>query len=795
MKNKVTTAVLALLLLLFLGVSLMYIVIPFLTDTYILPRVVRNLPFDEKRLSLSTITPWKLHGTLAFAHHGRDTFSIASIGANYSPTSLLNGRIFSVTLDSALLHLDKTGNSLSLSGMPDVAFGSGDQKGAKMPALPFAVEKIALKNAIVVVHDNEHAMQLMVNGLVVPTYEKTSTFSHLLQALTMDFKTGGVLDLLGAISVQPQEKGHLATLELKMRDIGQPFYYVDNLHIVPPAGRLSMQGNVLIEEMRHITKFDIKAELADFNWQQKELKLQNDTPEVPVTLNMDGDMEHAKYELTGLALVQPEQCSLGLKGQYSFAEKEVNGDVSLLPARTKAVVGVHFNGILREKPQIHYQVMGEQFKLANGISLAPFSAKGALHLQDGTVVGSLEAKLPRITDMQNDITLAGVSVQLPIAYPAQEAKKAIPGELSIDEIRYKEEYSAKLKGSLSLAADHIQWSSLITSPFSEKFKLTCSGEASTSQNYRLQCSFPEFSIDSNTFPKYFSLPKDLKLGGTVDGEMDIALSEGVVKGDARLSTKGMNLSYNDLTLSGITGSLVFPHLPDIMSSPSQLFTIKQISMGKIAMADARVSLRIDDGNVVFIEKARLNWCGGIVEAGAVKISESMEKIETTLYCDRLRYTDLLSQFGIGDAEGGGSLNGRLPVIISREGIEFDNGFLFSTPGNSGIVRFKNTQKLRQGVAGMGRTVYLDYSMDALENFSYNWTKLTFNTEGEELLLQLQLDGKPADPLPYGYKGGQIVRFSEGGGIQHPIRLDVNFRLPMREMFRYGKSIQSFMENM
>jgi len=184
-----------------------------------------------------------------------------------------------------------------------------------------------------------------------------------------------------------------------------------------------------------------------------------------------------------------------------------------------------------------------------------------------------------------------------------------------------------------------------------------------------------------------------------------------------------------------------------------------------------------------------------VEAGAIKLFENMEKIETTLYCDRLHYTDLLSQFGIGDAEGGGSLNGRLPLIISREGIEFDNGFLFSTPGNSGIVRFKNTQKLRQGMAGMGKTVYLDYSMDALENFSYNWTKLTFNTEGEELLLQLQLDGKPAEPLPYGYQEGQIARSGEGGGIQHPIRLDVNFRLPMREMFRYGKSIQSFMENM
>ena len=86
-------------------------------------------------------------------------------------------------------------------------------------------------------------------------------------------------------------------------------------------------------------------------------------------------------------------------------------------------------------------------------------------------------------------------------------------------------------------------------------------------------------------------------------------------------------------------------------------------------------------------------------------------------------------------------------------------------------------------------------MDAWQNFSFNWTKLTFTTKGDELLLTLQLDGKPADPLPYDYKAGQMVKGSKGAGIQHPVRLDVNFSLPLRELFSYGKNIQSIMENM
>jgi len=32
-------------------------------------------------------------------------------------------------------------------------------------------------------------------------------------------------------------------------------------------------------------------------------------------------------------------------------------------------------------------------------------------------------------------------------------------------------------------------------------------------------------------------------------------------------------------------------------------------------------------------------------------------------------------------------------------------------------------------------------MQALENFSYNWTKLTFNSQEDDLLIKMQIDGK------------------------------------------------------
>ncbi len=111
------------------------------------------------------------------------------------------------------------------------------------------------------------------------------------------------------------------------------------------------------------------------------------------------------------------------------------------------------------------------------------------------------------------------------------------------------------------------------------------------------------------------------------------------------------------------------------------------------------------------------------------------------------------------------------------------------------MHFNNTKQIREGLPNIDQTAYLDYAVKSLENFSYNWTKLTFAKDQKDLLVKMQLDGAPAAPLPFGYQNGNIVKTDKGPGIQHPIRLDVNFRFPLQDLFRYGKNVQSIMENL
>ena len=374
-------------------------------------------------------------------------------------------------------------------------------------------------------------------------------------------------------------------------------------------------------------------------------------------------------------------------------------------------------------------------------------------------------------------------------------QKGALGFVNIEQIRYQSSNSATLQAKISQSANGFSASSLLTTPFAPGLQLLCDGTAQISGDLTAQCRIPATKIDSTTFPSFISLPDKLSFTGKLAARGEFQLTDKLPVGEITVEYQDGILTQGKNKLSNINATVAFPRLPLLQSAPGQLCTIGAVELGKIKLSDGRIRFRIEDEQSIFLEKFRVSWCGGKVETGSFTLAKDMKELEATLYCDRLGFTELLAQLGINKAEGQGSLNGRLPMVISPKGVVFDDGFLFSTPGNSGIVRFNDTRQLRQGIPDINKSSYLDYSMKALENFSYNWTKLSFNSRNNDLLIAMQLDGKPAEPLPFGYKDGQIVPSEKGPGLQHPIRLDVNFRLPMKDLFQYGTSIQSMMEKM
>ncbi len=755
-----------------------------------------EIPFVHKDLNVSRISPWQLSGSLFLGDEGAGGIEIPRFELGYSPMGLVKGEIDYLLIDSAVVHLEKKDGSVHIRGIQQQDNPSSQPGEFVLPPLPVGVETIVLRNCRIVYQEKAGRYSGDFDAQLQMSYTDEAETGRHLQALDGQLESRGNPAITGTFTAEATAAGYRASFAMTMADLAGTAAVLPFLKDIAIEGSAGLKVTVEMDSQARISHYSAILEMHSFGLKQAGIALGHNDGDNPIILQTQGTLPKGEFRLDGLRLLEPEGSSLEVTGQYDLSAASIKGAVRLVPERTGAAVMLEYQAEVGSESIIDYQLKGEPFAPTDDIVVEEgFSGHGSVKLSPESFTGTLVGTVPRLKEKSRDIVLEGLSIMLPLHYPLLAAGMAVPGTLFLDEIQYQGVNSAALKASVQLSSDGIVLNSRLTTPLHEDFDLSCSLEGTMERTFRLDCVLAELDLDSADMPTYIALPEQLSFTGTVAAQVQYQISGGTPSGRVQLEFSDGTLIFNDNIFADIDGKLDFNELPLLRSSPSQLITIGTMELGKIKMSEARLNLRFDAIDTVFIEKARLNWCGGKVDTGGFTLFPEMERLETTLYCDRLSYTDLLDQFGVGDAEGDGSLNGRLPVIISRRGIEFDNGFLFSTPGNSGIVRFRNTEQLRQGMATMEGSPYLDYSMDALENFSYNWTKLTFNTEQNDLLLTLQLDGKPSEPLPYGFEDGKIVARPKGRGLQHPIRLDVNFRLPLTELLRYGRNIQSFMENM
>jgi len=158
--------------------------------------------------------------------------------------------------------------------------------------------------------------------------------------------------------------------------------------------------------------------------------------------------------------------------------------------------------------------------------------------------------------------------------------------------------------------------------------------------------------------------------------------------------------------------------------------------------------------------------------------------------------EILQQLGIKNAEGEGTVSGKVPLLLGKNAIDFENGLLSSTQGESGRIKISAFDLLASGIPkNSPQFSQIDFAAEALKNFKYNWVKLFLNTSGDDLIMQLQMDGSPMHPLPFAYnENGTFTRIEAGGeGIIHPIRLDVNFRFPLNRLLGYSGKLMDIMD--
>lgn len=314
----------------------------------------------------------------------------------------------------------------------------------------------------------------------------------------------------------------------------------------------------------------------------------------------------------------------------------------------------------------------------------------------------------------------------------------------------------------------------------------------------------QFSVTQNTL-----IPFIPGISGVYDLKFDIATEAYFSytnqkinsSADIQVSNGTINFVESGFSASGISADMHFNDLMIPETLPGQYINIDAFNAGRFNCNNGKIRFSLEDGKSINIENLKFNWCNGIVSTEAFRLPSDDNAIDLTLYCDRLEMEDLFYQLGAFDAEGGGTLSGRIPVVMKNTEIgteiRFDNGFLFSTPGEGGRLFIRNLDRMLAGIPkNTPEFSQLDLAGEALKNFEYKWVKLKLNTHGDTLGVNMQLDGKPVSALPFEYNRNlnSFVRVdaqSPGSNFQG-IKLDINLTLPFNQVIQFGNNLKRIM---
>lgn len=251
-------------------------------------------------------------------------------------------------------------------------------------------------------------------------------------------------------------------------------------------------------------------------------------------------------------------------------------------------------------------------------------------------------------------------------------------------------------------------------------------------------------------------------------------------------------------VSNIEARLNMPSLPALLTAPAQILSFGDAALGNLVFNTGNLVWQLESPTSFFVEEAMLQWAGGRVFSNSIRLPTGGGEFVASIFCDRLRLADILRQFGFANAAGEGTVSGRIPVRVAAKSLAFTDGFLYSSPGQGGSIKVEAFELLSANIPpNTPQFAQVDFAAEALKSFQYNWVKLFLNSEGEDLVMQMQMNGRPVQPMPFSFdnRTGQLQRIANGSrGIDQPIRLDVNFRLPLNRFLGYSGRLQEIFRN-
>jgi len=837
-KIAFSLGLLFLLAVLLIGlVAGIYLFLPHYLETRILPQLVAETGISDVAFKVRSIGLFGADlGEIRIGSQSNPALLIRSVQLDYSPGRLYRQKIDRVVLSGIEVHGQLEDGKFSLNGIDPQKVLSNLQARQKAQPVsgqtspPVLANRLEIRNAALILKIKDRLYRVPFEIEITPDNSEYTLFD----VAAWLYPRGQIIDSTGKFDLT-RRRIRLKT-EISALDLGR---FSD---IIRLAGDISASGKVNITTTTDLqfAPFQIFSLNAALEMQACQFKLNNfqfqTLDSISLHTTLAGRYDHAgNWQFTVNS--QEDQKASAKTARFRFNRYEVASDIPLIEVsgRTKKdrvtaaytiiladarmdsgseiiqVPKVILNGTADLAIGDKASLTGEFELQTPGSSLA--SAAGKISIKDLSLAGKINKSTRDVMGFRGLLRFGGgrlrlsdmdgradnVSGVIPVIWPP--GKHQEKGRISIAALSYRHLNLGGLKCQVQQTATGFDVNGRLSSDLLPHATLMFEGRSriyntkrpAASIHFKLSQPAGEADIDLSDF---YPAAKGIKVNGKFLLSAELLMDDSKFSGSiqSQLINGSVVNAQNQLAIEGIQMSLSMPVLPEVRSAPGQQLRFSNLSLGDLTAQNGVMDFQIESPRSFLIEKAHFEWSDGKVDTQAMRISQGIDDYHLIFYCDRLNLATVLEQFGAAAAEGSGTVSGRIPIRYANGELSFDDGFLFSTPGAGGKIHLTGTEILTAGIpSGTPQFTQMELAREALKDYDYSWAKLSLTSEGDNLLLQMQMDGKPAKTLPFVYSkniGGFIrVEADSPGSRFQGIRLDVNFRLPLNQLLQYKELIK------
>ena len=229
-----------------------------------------------------------------------------------------------------------------------------------------------------------------------------------------------------------------------------------------------------------------------------------------------------------------------------------------------------------------------------------------------------------------------------------------------------------------------------------------------------------------------------------------------------LTLQGIGFATPQVQVAGIDAEIQFESLLPPATPADQRVVIGLVEAG-VPLTDGRIAFDLDDGQALAISQARFAVADGELRTDPFMLDLSdLNDSRVSLVGEGIALENLFAISGIEGLRGSGRLSGRIPIVVSADGVRIDAGLLDA--GTQGTLTYAPDD-----LPGFlqGDDLQTQMLRDVLKNFQYEQLSLSLSgLLGTEQTVTLTSRGSNPD-------------FLDG----HPIELNVNLNGPLVNVLR------------